>query len=314
MALLPACATSLPSGQGPKPGTYEQATDFRFNGLRRTYLVHVPEGYDGSRPIPLLVAIHGAFSSAGEMERITGFSRMADREGFVALYPNGIGLFGWLRHWNSGHCCAKAREAGIDDVGFLDAVIGEVTARLNIDPERVYVTGHSNGGMMTYRYAAERAGRVAAAAVVAGTIGGKPSAAEQEWRVPDPGSPVPIIAFHGTADSNVPYEGGPDFRGRGNTWISADASARFWADRNGCPSAPLTTTLYGGRVEVKTWQPCREGSSTRFYRLNGWGHAWPGPCFKDADGPYPGDEFDAAEIIWDFFKFHRRTGGGQKAH
>lgn len=312
MALLPACATSLPSGQAPRPGTYEQATEFRFNGFRRTYLLHVPEGCDGSRPVPLVMAVHGAFSSAGEMERFTGFSRMADREGFVALYPNGIGLFGWLRHWNSGHCCAKAREAGIDDVGFLDAVLADVTGRLNIDAERIYLAGHSNGGMMTYRYAAERSGRIAAAAVVAGTIGGKPSAAEPEWRVPDPGSLVPIIAFHGTADPSVPYEGGPDLRGRGLTWISADASAQFWADRNGCPSPPSATTLYDGRVQVMTWRPCSGGATTTLYKLNGWGHAWPGPYFKGEKEPYPGDDFDAAAIIWDFFKTCIRQENGKE--
>jgi polyhydroxybutyrate depolymerase len=302
---MTACAASLPSGGAPQPGTYVQPTPFYFNVFQRDYRVHVPRGYDGSRAFPLVVVIHGAFSSGKEMERCTGFSQLADREGFVALYPNGIGLFGWLRHWNSGHCCAKAREAGVDDVGFLDGVIRDATERLNIDMHRIYVAGHSNGGMMTYRYVAERSESIAAAAVVAGTIGGKPSADEPEWRIPKPVRPVPMIILHGTADKRIPYAGGPDPAGSEMTWISAADSARFWADCNGCPTPPVEKAMNGGRVRTDTWAPCSNDISTQLYTLNGWGHAWPGPHFKDHADPYPGDDFDAAALIWHFFSDYR---------
>jgi polyhydroxybutyrate depolymerase len=155
-SLLTACTKTLPKNGVPVSATYERELDIKANGFYRTYLIHVPPGYDAKKPMPLVVVIHGAFDTAAGMETFSGFSELADQKNFLVLYPNGMGLFGWLQHWNAGHCCGKAAEDKIDDVGFLEAAISDVRARLRVDPKRVYVVGFSNGGMMAYRFAAEK--------------------------------------------------------------------------------------------------------------------------------------------------------------
>jgi polyhydroxybutyrate depolymerase len=142
LGVAPVLASSRPESDLPSPGTYDQKTEIRAAGFRRSYRWHLPEGYDGRTPLPLVVAIHGAFSGAKAFERETGFSALADREGFIVAYPNGIGLFGLLRHWNSGHCCGKARKDDIDDVGFVATVIDQISERLLVDRGRIYVVGY----------------------------------------------------------------------------------------------------------------------------------------------------------------------------
>ena len=282
--------------------------DIRVDLFRRSYFIHVPENYTGTDPLPLLVVLHGAFSDGEEMEKFTGFSDLADQENFVVVYPNGIGLFNWLRHWNSGHCCGRARNLNIDDVAFVETVMDQVVDRLSINRERIYLVGHSNGGMLAYRFAAEKSKEIAAAAVVSGTIGGKPSAHEPEWRVPDPKAPVPMIIFHGEKDERIPYHGGVDPRGRsGRTWIDVGTSVRFWVSHDGCKDNPRSRSLFNGRVRIKSWESCKDRTAVRFYTLSQWGHAWPGPYFKSRFAGYPGDDFDAARIIWDFFKSYQKT-------
>jgi polyhydroxybutyrate depolymerase len=288
--------------------------DIRAAGFRRTYRVHIPEGYDGTE-VPLVVAIHGAFSGAGAFARQSGFSAIADQEGFVVVYPNGIGLFGLLRHWNSGHCCGKALKTGIDDVGFVSTVIDEVTRELRIDPTRVYVVGYSNGGMLTHRIASEGRFPVAAAAAVAATIGGQASADDPEWVIPRPTAPVPILLIHGRADEHVPYEGG---RGRGSrgeiNTISLSRSVAVWVENNGCVPEPTSTSYLEGRVTREVWGECTNGASVALETIEKWGHNWPGPFFIEktrGDDSLKG--FSAAEVVWDFFKQHRYSVEGTEA-
>ena len=172
--VLCACTPALPRLPGQAAMTYDAKVDVRFHGFRRTYHVHLPPGYHAARPLPMVVVVHGAFDTAKGMERFTGFSALADQENFIALYPNGIGILGYLQHWNAGHCCAKAASAGIDDVGFLTKVIEDACARLAVDRRRIYMTGFSNGGMMVHRFAAERGDLLAAVAPLAATAGGRP--------------------------------------------------------------------------------------------------------------------------------------------
>jgi polyhydroxybutyrate depolymerase len=285
-----------------------QLTDTRFNLSRRSYLVHVPPGCEHSQPLPTVVAIHGAFSTAEKFEKATGLSKLADREGFIAVYPNGIGLFGFLQHWNAGHCCGKAMDDGVDDVGFVAEVIADVRTRLHVDPRRIYMVGNSNGGMLVYRYAAERSEELAAIAVVAGTIGGEASAEAEPYRIPDPERPLATLVFHGRADDRIAYEGGRAEHTRGTrTDIGVEESVSFWVGRNGCRRTPVTEELRQGRVVHDTWGQGQEGTAVELYTINDWGHVWPGRYVTDQldDGDQM-QGFDAAEIIWDFFARHRR--------
>ncbi len=300
------CSASLPADVVPATGTYTENIDIRYRGFRRSYRVHVPAGYDATAGLPLVVAIHGAFSGARELEQQSEFSEIADRESFVVAYPNGIGIFGLFRHWNSGHCCARARAANIDDIGFVAAVIADVEQKLRIDPARIYVVGHSNGGMLTHRIAAEGRIALAAAATIAATIGGTPSSREAEWVIPAPARPVPILLMHGRADQRVPYDGGRGPKSRGpNSAIAVSRSTDFWVTNNGCNPQPARTTEFDGQVTRDAWGGCTADAEVILYTLETWGHNWPGPLLiGTTEGGETLQGFSAAEVIWDFLKNH----------
>jgi polyhydroxybutyrate depolymerase len=188
--------------------SYEAKVDMRFHGFQRTYRVHLPPGYNSGQSLPLVVVLHGAFDTAKGIERISGFSQLADQHNFIALYPNGIGILGYLQHWNAGHCCGKAAADTTDDVGFLSQVIEDACARLAVDRGRIYMTGFSNGGMMVHRFAAERGDLLAAAAPMAASAGGRPDDQTPEWSIPAPVHPLALLVVHGLADGYVPYAGG----------------------------------------------------------------------------------------------------------
>ena len=302
------CTAALPRGQAIGPGTYKGSVNIRLNGFRRTYRVHVPSAYDPRKQFPLVVVVHGAFDTAAGIEKISGFSHLADREDFIALYPNGFGLFGFLQHWNAGHCCGKAAADQLDDVGFIARTIEDASRRLTVDRQRIYMVGFSNGGMMTYRFAAERGELLAAAAPLAASIAGRPSAEAPEWRIPKPAAPVSIVCLHGLADDDVPYAGGLSLhRGGTRSYASVDNSIGFWVQNNGCDAAPVTRPLYQGSISLTSWSHCRAGTEIALYRIKGWGHVWPGKYFtKELAAGNPLKDFDAAELIWQFFKRHRR--------
>lgn len=306
--VLCACTPALPRLPGQAAMTYDAKVDVRFHGFRRTYHVHLPPGYHAARPLPMVVVVHGAFDTAKGMERFTGFSDLADQENFIALYPNGIGILGYLQHWNAGHCCARAAVVGIDDVGFLTKVIEDACARLAVDRRRIYMTGFSNGGMMVHRFAAERGDLLAAIAPLAATAGGRPDNHAPEWSIPDPMCPMPLLAMHGLADAYVPFAGGVSpARGDARQYWPVMRSLALWTRRNGCLKAPITRDERQGKVHVTTWQDCTQGANVMLYTLEGWDHEWPGPYFTaKLDDQNPLRDFDAARIIWDFFKGHTR--------
>jgi polyhydroxybutyrate depolymerase len=306
--LYTGCTASLPKDHPAGPRTYKNAMDIRVMGARRTYRVHIPPDYNPAVPLPLVVVIHGAFDTAAGMEKFTGFSDLADKENFIVMYPNGMGIFGFLQHWNAGHCCGKAASDKVDDVGFVAAAIEDVRARLKIDPERIYMVGFSNGGMLAYRFAAERGDLLAAVAPLAASIGGRPSDQEPEWRIPDPVRPLSVISIHGLADDDIPYEGGVSLhRGGTRTYWSVEKSIGFWVSHNGCNPRAAESYLDNGRVHIKSWGVCRSDTEVALYLLENWGHVWPGKYFTaDLAEDDPLKNFDAAEIIWGFFKSHRR--------
>lgn len=304
------CATCLLPDLVAGGKTYKSDLDIRINGFRRTYLVHIPSDYKPDTPLPLVVVIHGAFDTAEGMEKITRFSQLADREGFVVLYPNGMGLLGFLQHWNAGHCCGKAADDQVDDVGFVAAAIEDVCARFKVDRRRIYMVGFSNGGMLTYRFASERGDLLAAAAPMAASIGGKPSEDHPEWRIPEPVRPIPVIVFHGLLDDDISYQGGVSrHRGGTRTAWSVEESVQFWVTRNGCSPQVISRDLNAGSVLVKSWLNCKNNAEVALYVIKNWGHVWPGSYFTAALAKNdPLSNFDAAEIIWDFFKVHLHQG------
>ena len=311
-SLVPALASGRSADLGSGHGTVRVTTSMG-SGTKRSYLVHLPEVCAGHPDCPLVIAIHGAFADARKMEAYSGLSELADREGFVVAFPNGTGLLGHLRHWNSGHCCAYALKHGIDDVGFLAQVITELTARLRIDEHRVYVVGHSNGGMLAYRLAAERPALVAAVAVFAGTIGGRETTTSEPYAPPAPSLPVPVLVLHGTADDHVPYAGGHGKRSRGSIQhLSVADSVLFWVRSNGCMPQATRATLLGGDLIRESWRTGTGQELVVLCTLQGWSHSWPEEFFarRCPRAEDPGQGPRAARLIWSFVsRFHRCETG-----
>jgi polyhydroxybutyrate depolymerase len=288
--------------------TYKAKVDLRIRGFRRSYLVHLPKGYDAAHPLPLIVVIHGAFGKAASMETFTGFSDLADEESFLVVYPNGFGLLGFFQHWNAGHCCGKAAADGLDDVKYLETVITDACSRLPVDRTRIYMAGFSNGGMMTYRFAAEKGSLLAAFASLSAAAGGRPSQDEPEWSPPTPQSFLPVLCIHGLSDYHVPFDGGMSTEHKGTrTYWSVEKSLSFWIKHNHCRENPVTHNEQNGNVRVTHWQGCLDHSDVVLYALTGWDHQWPG-LFFTANLPqgHPLRGFDAAQVIWQFFKKHQR--------
>ena len=160
---------------------------------------------------------------------------------------------------------------------------------------------------MTYRFAAEKGDLLAAAAPLAASIGGRPSPEDQEWRIPEPVSTLPILTMHGLDDDTIPFDGSDTNESSGGrTYVSVADSIDFWVSANGC-KVPIVTDVYEGRIRLTLWEDCARGSKVAIYAIQEWGHVWPGPYFTSQlpEGD-PLKAFDAAEIIWAFFKeFHK---------
>jgi polyhydroxybutyrate depolymerase len=203
-------------GTGPcGPNTLQAGTfSLTFQNIKYGYIVHLPPGYDGTKRTPLVLNWHGLTSYASQQEMFSGMDPVADSKGFVLVYPDSPD-----KSWNAGTCCSSATTR--DDVGFAIALVDLIESQTCIDSKRVYTTGMSNGAFMSYRLGCERADVFAAIAPVAGKVG-----------IPNckPSRPVPLMAFHGTADPLVPYYTGT---------LSADNldvpdTVKKWATGNGC--------------------------------------------------------------------------------
>jgi polyhydroxybutyrate depolymerase len=244
------------------------------------------------------------------MEDWTGWSALADREGFLVVYPEGgWGILGLLQHWNAGHCCGKAADVGEDDVGFVALVVEDAARRVSVDAARVYATGFSNGGMLVYRAIAERTGMFAAAAALAASHGGRATAASPLWVTPEPPATLPVLVMHGLADENVPFAGGASPKKSGEReYLPAMDAVRFWVRVDGLDPDPVVERLRGGVVTQSAWsRPGAAGPEVVLYTIAGWGHRWPGGVVTAAlpkSDPLSG--FDATAIIWDFFSRHAR--------
>jgi polyhydroxybutyrate depolymerase len=256
-------------GTAPETATTGTVTVSTADG-ERTALVHRPASAGPGSP--LVVVLHGARDSAAKIQADSGWDRLADREGFVVAYPEGLDAT-----WNAGTCCGRAQERGVDDVGFLDALVGVLRDSHGIEAARVGAVGFSNGAMMTYAWACARPGRLTGIGPVAGA---------RLVDCPAPG-PLDVVALHGTADEVVPMRAGPSAAG---TEAGPNASlAPFLA---GCAADPAVVTE--GAATVATWA-CDGGRTVVRDVITGLGHVWPGagPDAGTSDGPE-----DATGFLW----------------
>jgi polyhydroxybutyrate depolymerase len=286
---------------GPCFARDSQGTDtpfsLRHDGRARTYLVHLPASYSKDKTWPLVLVFHGGGGNGEQMAKMTGFSGKADQEGFIAVYPNGTGL--WQNRfltWNAGNCCAWAYENRIDDVGFIRALIGQLKKDYAVDDRRVYATGISNGGMMSYRLACGLSDLLAAIGPVAGAqnIDCKPA------------HPVSVIILHGTADQHVLYKGGAPLRmvDVRNPRVDRPVSeaVAFWVKHNRCQEVPSTEKK--DMVVIERYGGCAAGTAVTLYTLVEEGHTWPGGTKWAFWADEPSREVSATDVIWEFFKNH----------
>jgi polyhydroxybutyrate depolymerase len=271
-------------------------------GIRRTFLVHIPEKLSERQTVPLVIVLHGGGGSPAAVARLTGFSKLADAAGFIVVYPQAVN-----RHWNDGRNVTRfrAHREKIDDSGFIAALIDTLSRRLKIDPARIYACGISNGGMMCQRLGIELSHRLAAIATVAAAL---PENLLDSFQ---PARPLAVLMINGTADPVVPYEGGPvGINAQRGRVLSVEQTARLWAEFNRCSPPTVDTVITRGndstRIVRISFSRGRDGTEVILYRIIGGGHVWPGgerrhPLF----GRYV-RSLNATRTIWEFFSRHAR--------
>ena len=305
-ALLALSACTVAAAQPAPMGAKFSDEKIRHDNRDRRFLVH---DFSGGKPAPVVIVLHGGGGHPENGVDMSQMDRIAAREHFIAVYPGGTGGMpgGRLLTWNATHCCAYARENKVDDVGFIRDMIDQLIASGRADPKRIYVTGMSNGGMMTHVLARELPDRIAAIAPVVGAIFGDESPAR---------TPMPAMIFVGQDDHNVPAAGGPlggaDKRGslsrlrdrpEDHDVAPAIAAAEYWARANGC-SDPVTSADPAGRFNEIRWEKCTSGAPVEFYSVANSGHAWPGGKAGRAEADQPTQAVNASEMMWRFFKAH----------
>lgn len=288
--------------QSPARGATTTHT-LTVGGLVRTYLLHLPPSYARGTPVALVFVLHGGGGTATQIEPFTNFSVLADRQGFVVVYPDAV-----ERNWNDGREVQQiqAQRERVDDVAFFSAMIETLARAYSIDPRRIFATGISNGGFMSQLLAIRLADRLAAIAAVA--AGMAPSVAEQ----PPKGS-ISVLIMNGTEDRLVPYGGGTVAFNRGKT-ISTDEIVRKWTVYDQCAEGPITAVLPdidpsdGTRVKQTTYTRCTRGTEVILYTIEGGGHTWPGGAQylpQRIVGKVSRD-INATDVIWQFFARHPR--------
>jgi polyhydroxybutyrate depolymerase len=254
----------------------DRIVEITSSGENRRLRLHVPASYRSGTAMPLVINLHGAGANAAEQEALGGMSAKADQAGFIVAYPEAMGS---PSVWRVGP------SEGNRDVEFVRDVIDKLEAKLSVDAARVYVAGVSNGGGLASRLGCELSGRVAAFAGVSGAYLFSESCRATRG--------VAVVAFHGTADRIVPYEG------MGRSLPPIKEWAAGWAERDGCGAGP-NVSLRRDSVVGETWSRCRGGSAVVLYTIDGAGHGWP----RGSGASARAGEIDATGVIWEFFKAH----------
>jgi polyhydroxybutyrate depolymerase len=275
---------------------------FRFSGtiivdgLERTYLLNLPPAYyESQNPLSLVIAMHGGGGTAEQFENSTGLTNKAKASGFIVVYPNGVKSTGLLKAqtWNGGSCCDYAVEKNIDDVKFISQLIDRLVADYKINPKRIYATGHSNGGIMSYRLACELSSKIAAIAPNSSTMAvTKPCNASR---------PVPVLHMHSVNDTNVPYKGGYGEGVSKSYFAPIDSVLNVWSKINSCGTKAQKVAENAGYTFFK-WSDCLNQVNINYYLTKDGGHAWPGGSAGSVMGDTPSRVINANDLLWEFFQ------------
>jgi polyhydroxybutyrate depolymerase len=256
----------------------------QHGGYTRSYRLHLPTGYTGSSPVPLVFNLHGYTSNAFQQEVYSNMNAVADTAGFIVCYPDGIN-----NAWNSGFSLPYG--GGVNDVGLISTLIDEIASQYNINLARVYSCGMSNGGFMSYRLACDLDDRIAAVASVTGAM------TTIQTTNCNASRPVPVFEIHGTADGTVPYNGS-------SINHSIDSVLNFWRNRNTCTGPTLLDTLpdiaaEGSTVSSQWNNSCAANTEVLHYKIENGGHTWPGAI--PLSGQNTNQDIKASVEIWHFF-------------
>jgi len=281
----------------------DQSYTMHYKGYERSYIVHLPPAGKMQKPIPLLFHIHGGGGTAKGTPGLTfgRFNELADRDGFIVVYPNAIN-----KNWNDGRKLENvlAWKEDIDDVGFITAIVDELKQKHKIDAKRIFTTGMSNGGFMSSRLLCDRADIFRGGAILTASL--------SKDYIPkcNPEKPVAVMVMNGTDDPLVPYDGGPVkvFRKTRGEIVSTDEIVDFWKDKNGCAIKENSVQLPdsaddGTTVSVTEYSKCDDQGALVLYTITGGGHTWPGGKQYLGKGLIGKTNRDivACDVIWDFF-------------
>lgn len=269
-----------PCGLAATPG--DSVITLQSGGVQRTAILHVPPAAAGER-LPVLIGLHGA--GGRFFESYSGFSVLADSEGFIAVYPNPVDDADGHTFWNIDEA-----SYGPDDVQFISDLIDYLESNLCVDSSRVYAAGVSNGGGMAALLACQLSGRFAAIASIAGGYSSLPPC--------QPANPVSVVEVHGTDDGSVPYDGShSDGAGAVLPWLAA------WRERDGCHGPPAVSRI-APRVERYDWTGCAQGAAVEHIEIFGGGHQLPGGLPPDRGQT---STVSAAWLVWRFLRSHRQA-------
>ncbi len=257
------------------------------NGIQRGYILYIPANYTGSTSVPLVLNYHGFTSNGNQQMWYGDFRSIADTAGFIIAHPEGTLLAGDT-HWNVGGWTTGSTA---DDVGFTAALIDSLSAIYNINQNKVYSTGMSNGGFMSFLLACELSDRITAIASVSGSM------TPETYTACNPQHPMPILQIHGAIDATVPYNGAAW------TW-SIDNTMQYWVSHNNCSTSPTTIALAntstndGSTVEHIIYNGGDNGATAEHMLVTGGAHTWPGTIFGGSGTNY---DINASLEIWKFF-------------
>ncbi len=263
------------------------------SGQEREYLLYVPKSYDRRKPTPLVISLHTSMSWPSSAMAISQWNTVADENGFIVVYPQGTG-----RGPKSWEMSGSETPSRMPDVIFISELMDKREASYNIDRTRIYANGMSNGGGMAFVLSCTMPDRIAAVGMVSAGL-------YPEWSWCTDHRPVPVIAFHGTADPVCPYNGGPSKLG-GGTFPSVPGFMANWSRRNGCGENPVESAVAAGVTRLQ-YTDCADNAGVVLYRVEGEGHQWPGGRRVPAEwmiGKYS-RSIDATREMWAFFREHQ---------
>ncbi len=306
-AALTACLIGVCGFYAPFPAAAMGDMDALMNKMRvgqddRMYYQHTA----ATTPAPVVIVLQGDGGSINDARKL-GFEELADTQGFTTIYPKTI-----KRQWNDGRRSDFVRETNIDDVGFIKAIIDKLVEDKVADPQRIYITGFSDGGIMAYRAACELADSVAAIAPVSASM---PAGYQYICK---PARAVPVLAINGTNDSTVPWSGGKfnsrDYKNDNGEVLAVKMSLGFWHKRDRCLKKPINDSV-AQQVNSSVFSVVRvhhwEGCDVQLYEIVGAQHGWPGRAsavaFNREAASGESNQMDATQVIWNFFKDKVRT-------